>query len=97
MYGIGRSSGNVPTEVMAAVFQRLGIETGIDPLDIIDLAESYLRPLAEHLHSHDMTAVSLGLGAFTRASCRRRCAPRRSTRSAPSASSPSSGRAIPCA
>ena len=27
VYGIGRSSGNVPTEVMAAVFQRLGIET----------------------------------------------------------------------
>ncbi len=64
VYGIGRSSGNVPTEVMAAVFQRLGIETGIDPLDIIDLAESYLRPLAEHLHPHDMTAVSLGLGRF---------------------------------
>jgi len=64
VYGIGRSSGNVPTEVMAAVFERLGVDCGVDPLGVIDLAESYLRPLAEHLHPHDMTAVSLGYGRF---------------------------------
>ncbi len=64
VWGIGRSSGNVPTEVMAAVFDRLGIDCGIAALDIIDLAETYLRPLAEHLHPHDMTAVSLGYGRF---------------------------------
>jgi 4-hydroxy 2-oxovalerate aldolase len=64
VYGIGRSSGNVPTEVMAAVFERLGIDCGVDALEIVDIAESYLRPLAEHLHPHDMTAVSLGYGRF---------------------------------
>ena len=64
VFGIGRSSGNVPTEVMAAVFDRLGVETGIDALDVIELAETYLRPVAEHLHPHDMIAVSLGLGRF---------------------------------
>jgi hypothetical protein len=62
VYGIGRSSGNVPTEVMAAVFSLMGIDCGVDPLAIIDLAEAYLTPLAEHLHPHDMIAVSLGLG-----------------------------------
>jgi len=62
VYGIGRSSGNVPTEVMAAVFSVMGIDCGVDPLAIIDLAEAYLTPLAEHLHPHDMVAVSLGLG-----------------------------------
>ena len=64
VYGIGRSSGNVPTEVMAAVFARLGIASGVDPLLVIDIAEEYLLPLAEHLHPHDMTAVSLGFGRF---------------------------------
>lgn len=64
VYGIGRSSGNVPTEVMVAVLDRLGIDCGIDALRIIDIAESYLRPLAEHLHPHDMIAVSLGYGRF---------------------------------
>ena len=64
VYGIGRSSGNVPTEVMAAVFSLMGIDCGVDPLAIIDLAEAYLTPLAEHLHPHDMIAVSLGLGRF---------------------------------
>lgn len=64
VYGIGRSSGNVPTEVMAAVFALMGVDCGVDPLAIIDLAEAYLTPLAEHLHPHDMIAVSLGLGRF---------------------------------
>ncbi len=64
VYGIGRSSGNVPTEVMAAVFDQMGVDIGVDPLDVIDLAEAYLTPLAEHLRPHDMIAVSLGLGRF---------------------------------
>ncbi len=64
MYGIGRSSGNVPTEVLAVVLERLGLDCGLDPLRIIELADSYLAPLAEHLHPHDMTAVALGYGRF---------------------------------
>jgi 4-hydroxy 2-oxovalerate aldolase len=64
VYGIGRSSGNVPTEVMASVFAALGIDCGVDPLAVINLAEAYLTPLAEHLHPHDMVAVALGLGRF---------------------------------
>jgi 4-hydroxy 2-oxovalerate aldolase len=64
VYGIGRSSGNVPTEVMAVVFERLGVDCGVDPIEIVELAETYLRPLAEHLHPHDMIAVSLGYGRF---------------------------------
>jgi 4-hydroxy 2-oxovalerate aldolase len=64
VYGIGRSSGNVPTEVLAVVLERLGIESGLDPQRIMDLAESYLRPLAENLHPHDMIAVALGYGRF---------------------------------
>jgi DmpG-like communication domain len=64
VYGIGRSSGNVPTEVLAVVLERLGIESGLDAQRIMDIAESYLRPLAENLHPHDMIAVALGYGRF---------------------------------
>jgi 4-hydroxy-2-oxovalerate aldolase len=64
VYGIGRSSGNVPTEVMAAVLERLGLDSGVDALDIIDIAETYLKPLAVHLQPHDMVAVALGFGRF---------------------------------
>ncbi len=64
VYGIGRSSGNVPTEVMSAVFDRLGVECGVNTMEIVDIAEEYLRPLADHLHPHTMTAVSMGYGRF---------------------------------
>jgi 4-hydroxy-2-oxovalerate aldolase len=64
VYGIGRSSGNVPTEIMAVVLERLGIESGLDAQRIMGLAESYLRPLAENLRPHDMIAVALGYGRF---------------------------------
>lgn len=64
VYGIGRSSGNVPTEVMAAVFDRMGVDCGVDAMTIVDIAEQYLQPLAEQLHPHTMTAVALGYGRF---------------------------------
>jgi 4-hydroxy-2-oxovalerate aldolase len=64
VYGIGRSSGNVPTEVMVAVFDRLGVDCHIDAMAIVDIAASYLLPLAQHLHPHTMTAVALGYGRF---------------------------------
>lgn len=64
VYGIGRSSGNVPTEVLAVVLEKLGIESGLDAHAIMQIAESYLGALAEHLHPHDMIAVALGYGRF---------------------------------
>jgi len=64
VYGIGRSSGNTPTEVFVAVLDRLGIDSGVDLLSIMAIADSYLKPLMAHLHPHDMIAVSLGYGRF---------------------------------
>ena len=64
VYGIGRSSGNVPTEVIVAVFDRIGIDCGIDLFEIIDIADAYVRPLVERSNPHTMTAVALGYGRF---------------------------------
>lgn len=42
--GLGAGSGNAQTEVLAAVFDRMGIETGIDLYSVMDAAEDEARP-----------------------------------------------------
>jgi len=43
--GLGAGSGNTPTEVIAAVLDKLGYETGIDLWKIMDVAEEIVRPI----------------------------------------------------
>ena len=44
---LGAGAGNTPTEVLAAVLDKLRIRTGIDTLAMIDLAEDVVRPLMD--------------------------------------------------
>lgn len=64
LYGLGRGSGNVPTEVAVAVFHKLGVETGIDLYDVMDAAEEFLGPLMTRIQLYDMMAVSMGYSQF---------------------------------
>ncbi|MCB0993563.1 MAG: 4-hydroxy-2-oxovalerate aldolase [Acidimicrobiales bacterium] len=43
----GAGSGNTPTEALVAVLDRLGVRTGIDPLDMFDVAEDVVRPVMD--------------------------------------------------
>ncbi len=43
--GLGAGSGNTPTEVIAAVLDKLGYETGIDLWKIMDVAEEIVQPI----------------------------------------------------
>ena len=43
----GAGSGNPPTEALVAVFERLGVRTGIDPLRMFDVAEEIVRPVMD--------------------------------------------------
>ena len=43
--GLGAGSGNTPTEVITAVLDKLGYETGIDLWKIMDVAEEIVRPI----------------------------------------------------
>ncbi|HRE02945.1 MAG TPA: hypothetical protein PLV68_16720, partial [Ilumatobacteraceae bacterium] len=43
----GAGSGNTPTEALAAVLDRLGVRTGIDPLAMFDVAEEIVRPVMD--------------------------------------------------
>jgi 4-hydroxy 2-oxovalerate aldolase len=64
LYGLGRSAGNVPTEIAVAVFKNLGVETGIDLFDVMDAAEEFMGPLMSQMQLYDMMSVAMGCSQF---------------------------------
>ncbi|MBK34510.1 MAG: hypothetical protein CME26_03140 [Gemmatimonadetes bacterium] len=62
--GLGRSAGNAPTEVLAAVLERKGFATGLDLFKLMDVVEAYIWPIATHRHPHDMMSVAAGYSLF---------------------------------
>lgn len=64
LYGLGRSAGNVPTEIAVAVFNHLGIETGIDLFDVMDASEEFIGPLMSQMQLYDMMSVAMGCSQF---------------------------------
>jgi 4-hydroxy 2-oxovalerate aldolase len=64
LYGLGRSAGNVPTEIAVAVFNNLGIETGIDLFEVMDAAEEFMGPLMSQMQLYDMMSVAMGCSQF---------------------------------
>jgi 4-hydroxy 2-oxovalerate aldolase len=58
--GLGAGAGNTPTEVFAAVCERSGIETGIDVLAMMDVAEEVVRPLLPSPQVVNRAALILG-------------------------------------
>ncbi|WP_370947194.1 4-hydroxy-2-oxovalerate aldolase [Amycolatopsis sp. cg5] len=57
---LGAGSGNSPTEVLAAVFDRMGIETGLDVLGVISAAEEVVRPYLHRWPKMDRNAIVQG-------------------------------------
>ena len=45
--GLGAGAGNTPLEVFVAVLKRMGVETGIDLYQIMDVAEDLVVPLMD--------------------------------------------------
>jgi 4-hydroxy-2-oxovalerate aldolase len=45
LQGMGRSAGNVPTEIFLVVLERMGLHTGIDILKTMDIGEKFVQPL----------------------------------------------------
>ena len=64
LYGLGRSAGNAPTEVVVAVFHNLGIETGIGLFEVMDAAEEFIGPLMSQVQLYDMMSVAMGCSQF---------------------------------
>jgi len=57
---LGAGAGNAPTEVLAAVFDRLGIRTGIDTQAVAAAAEDVVRPYIPRLPHMDRASIMQG-------------------------------------
>lgn len=57
---LGAGAGNTPTEVLAAVCERLGIKTGIELFSLIDAAEDVVRPVMESEPIVDRMSLLMG-------------------------------------
>jgi len=62
--GLGRSAGNAPSEILIAVLERMGIHTGIDLFEVMDVIERYIWPLVKHVRPHDMVGIASGYSQF---------------------------------
>jgi 4-hydroxy-2-oxovalerate aldolase len=58
--GLGAGAGNAPTEALAAVFHRSGIDIGVDALAMMDVAEEVVRPLMQRPLTVDRACLLLG-------------------------------------
>jgi 4-hydroxy 2-oxovalerate aldolase len=58
--GLGAGAGNCPTEILAAVCEKNGIVSGVDPLALMDVAEEITRPLMSRQQVVDRAGLLLG-------------------------------------
>ncbi|HVB54130.1 MAG TPA: 4-hydroxy-2-oxovalerate aldolase [Candidatus Acidoferrales bacterium] len=58
--GLGAGSGNSPTEVLVAVFDRIGVRTGIELGAVLSAAEEVVRPYMTRLPTADRLSVIMG-------------------------------------
>lgn len=57
---LGAGAGNSPTEVLAAVFDRLNVDTGLDVIALLDAAEDVVRPYLARWPKADRNAIVQG-------------------------------------
>jgi 4-hydroxy 2-oxovalerate aldolase len=57
---LGAGAGNSPTEALAAVFDRLGVNTGLDVLALLDAAENVVHPYLQRWPKMDRNAIVQG-------------------------------------
>ena len=58
--GLGAGAGNTPLEVFAAVCERMGIVTGVDLFQLMDIAEDKVCPMMDHIVRVDRSSLTLG-------------------------------------
>ena len=64
--GLGAGAGNCPTEVLVATCDKLGLTTGVDPLEAMGVAEDLVRPLRPEMGVIDRAGLLLGYAGVYR-------------------------------
>ncbi|KMS82925.1 4-hydroxy-2-oxovalerate aldolase [Prauserella rugosa] len=60
LVALGAGAGNSPTEVLAATFARLGVETGVDAMRLLEAAENVVKPYITRLPVMDRSSIVQG-------------------------------------
>jgi 4-hydroxy-2-oxovalerate aldolase len=58
--GLGAGAGNAPTEVLTAVFEKLGVDVNAETFPMLDVAEDVVRPIMDRPQVVDRAALILG-------------------------------------
>jgi 4-hydroxy 2-oxovalerate aldolase len=58
--GLGAGAGNCPTEVLVAAMMRSGVDIGVDPMALVDVAEEVVRPIRPEQGVIDRDGLVLG-------------------------------------
>lgn len=58
--GLGAGAGNCPTEVLVAAMKRSGVDIGVDPMALVDVAEEVVRPIRPEQGIIDRDGLVLG-------------------------------------
>ncbi len=58
--GLGAGAGNCPTEVLVAAMRRSGVDIGVDPMALVDVAEEVVRPIRPEQGIIDRDGLVLG-------------------------------------
>jgi 4-hydroxy-2-oxovalerate aldolase len=62
--GLGRSAGNVSTEIFSFLLQRKGIPTNVDPLKLLDIAEEHIDDILSNNPQIDSMGIVSGYSKF---------------------------------
>ena len=60
LLALGAGAGNSPTEVLAAAFERLGIQTGVDVQGVMAAAEDIVKPIITRMPIMDRASIMQG-------------------------------------
>jgi 4-hydroxy-2-oxovalerate aldolase len=64
MQGIGRGGGNAQTEIMLVLYEKIGINTGVDKYKAMDIGEEIIRPLMKGECGVRSLDVTMGYAFF---------------------------------
>jgi 4-hydroxy-2-oxovalerate aldolase len=59
-FGLGAGAGNAPTELLAAAFAKVDVETGVDPFAAMDVAADVVGPILDRPQVIDRESIVLG-------------------------------------